>query len=87
MGRSEIIGRLFVNTADMWPGSWLRARCASRKAPSTDRDRLEKLFQRLDVNKDGHIDMSEIQRGLWKQGISDPEEARVSVLHVPCNHL
>ena len=61
----------------MWPGSWLRVRCAPHKTPSVDKERLEKLFQRLDANNDGRIDLSEIQRGLHEKGIHDPEEARV----------
>ena len=42
-----------------------------------DKERIKKLFQQLDVNQDGRIDVEEINRGLSKLGINSPGEAEV----------
>lgn len=43
--------------------------------PAVDRERLKALFEQLDINKDGRIDVNEIQKGLSKLGINKPGEA------------
>lgn len=54
-------------------------RRASLAAPKFERERLEKLFNSLDVNKDGSIDTKELQEKLEELGI-DASEAAVSLL-------
>lgn len=44
---------------------------------SRDKERIRKLFQQLDVNQDGRIDVDEMNRGLNKLGINSPGEAEV----------
>lgn len=48
-----------------------------------DRERVKELFQQLDVNKDGRIDIQELTDGLHKRGISHlPAEVQVSTYNV-----
>ena len=47
--------------------------------PAVDRERLKALFEQLDINKDGTIDVNEIQKGLSKLGINKPGEAEVNM--------
>ena len=49
--------------------------------PPADRDKLRELFQKLDVNHDGRLELGEIRDALHLQGITAPGEAEVSSLY------
>ena len=50
----------------------------SGSPPPTDKEKLKELFQKLDINKDGRLELSEIREALHHQGITTPGEAEVS---------
>ncbi|XP_018593898.2 calcium-binding mitochondrial carrier protein SCaMC-3-like isoform X2 [Scleropages formosus] len=57
--------------------AWSRARCQDNGAVDPDREkRWAELFEQLDLNKDGRIDVNELRIGLVARGIlrSDVEE-------------
>lgn len=59
------------------PFVWIRARCQDQGAPESELEkRWTELFEQLDVNKDGKIDITELRNGLaaWGLDRSDPDE-------------
>lgn len=54
----------------MWPRGWTRARCQD-SGVDPDREQLwAELFQQLDLNKDGRVDVNELRIGLAARGLS-----------------
>ncbi len=51
----------------------------SSTCPPTDKEKLKELFQELDINGDGRLQLSEIEKALHRQGITTPGEAEVSI--------
>lgn len=63
------------------PFGWTRALCQDDRACEAEREkRWAELFQQLDVNKDGRIDMNELRSGLAAWGVmrSDVDEVRLA---------
>ena len=62
--------------------TWLpRARCQDSGSPGPDREREKlyaELFDQMDLNKDGHIDIRELRKGLVGRGLSRASVERVS---------
>ena len=45
--------------------------------PPTDKEKLKELFEELDLNRDGRLELSEIRKALHLRGITNPGEAEV----------
>lgn len=61
------------------PFGWSRARCQDDGASEADREKhWAELFNQLDVNKDGRIDIKELRSGLAAWGVirSDVDKVR-----------
>lgn len=59
------------------PSCWTWARCQDNGVSDPEREkRWAELFDQLDLNKDGRIDVNELRSGLTAWGISEVDEVR-----------
>lgn len=63
------------------PSTWiLKVQCQEREPPFQEQEKKKRwteLFNQLDLNKDGHIDMLELRAGLAGRGLSKGSLERV----------
>jgi len=58
-----------------------------RQPPSLDPEKVKELFQQLDANGDGRVDVKELTEGLSRMGVPTiPGQAQVRRHIMPCNH-
>lgn len=50
---------------------------AANLPPPTNEERLRELFEKLDINNDGRLELDEIRKALHHQGITTPGVAEV----------
>lgn len=78
--KTYYLGRVRVHMGEArvrLPFVWTQARCQDNGASEAEREkRWAELFEQLDVNKDGKIDINELRSGLAAWGVvrSDPDE-------------
>lgn len=61
-------------------GRLFLAHCQASRAPGPEQEREERwaqLFEQLDLNKDGRVDILELQAGLSGQGLSKGSAEKV----------
>ena len=53
-----------------------------QQPPSMDPEKVKELFEQLDANRDGRVDVKELTEGLSKLGVPTiPGQAQVSTIH------